>query len=86
MDISRKQSMPNFTKNEHFLPPLIRTYTCADQGVRTIHFSENLACFFSSYLRFEIRPFALLPTNSRIPGAYLGPCDTTMMEPFRENS
>ena len=36
--------------------------TCAYQEVRNVHFSENLACFvFFCYLRFAIRPFALLP-------------------------
>ena len=25
--------------------PLLRTRTCAHQGVRNVHFSENLACF-----------------------------------------
>ena len=42
--VSRKQSTPNFPKNEHFLP-LIRTRTCAYQGVRNVSFLENLACF-----------------------------------------
>ena len=42
--------------------PLKRTHTCAYQGVRNIRFLENSTSFFSCYLRFEIRPFALLPT------------------------
>ena len=41
--VSRKQSTPNFPKNEHFLPP--DTHTCAYQGVRNLRFLENLACF-----------------------------------------
>ena len=44
--------------------PLIRTRTCTYQEVRNICFSENLACFFSWNTRFEIPPFALLPTIS----------------------
>ena len=39
----KRQSTPNFPKNEHFLPP--DTHTCAYQGVRNVRFSENLACF-----------------------------------------
>ena len=55
--------MPNFPKNEHFLP-LIRTRTY--QGVTNVRFSENLACFvFLKHFcnRLEILLFALLPTN-----------------------
>ena len=36
--------------------------TCAYHGVRNVRFSENLACFAFMLLRFEIRPFVLLPT------------------------
>ena len=42
--VTRKQSAPNFPKNEHFLPP-IRTLTTVYQGVRNVPFSENLAGF-----------------------------------------
>ena len=38
-EVKRKQSTPNFPKNEHFL----RTY--AYQGIRNVYFSENLAYF-----------------------------------------
>ena len=44
--------------------PLIRTRTCAYQGVRNVRFSENLTCFVFLKHRFEIRPFAVLPTIS----------------------
>ena len=43
--------------------PLVRTRVCAYQGVRNVCFLENLACFVSCDTRFEIRPFALLPTE-----------------------
>ena len=43
--------MPNFQKNERFYP-LIRTRTCAYQGVKNLRFSENLAC-----LVFLLPPF-----------------------------
>ena len=41
---------------------LIRTRMCAYQGVRNVCFSEWRA-LFSCNTRFEIRPFALLPTS-----------------------
>ena len=40
--------------------PLIRTRTCAYQGLRNVRFSENLACFVFLKTHFEIRPFTLL--------------------------
>ena len=43
--------------------PLVRTRTCAYQGVRNVHYSEILTCFVFLKHRFEIRPFAFLPTN-----------------------
>ena len=42
--------------------PLIRTCTCAYQGVRNFVFRKMLA-LFSWNTRFEIRPFALLRRN-----------------------
>ena len=60
-EVTRIQSTPNFPKNERFLA-LIRTRTCTYKGVKNVRFSENLASFDSCYFRFEIRPFAILPT------------------------
>ena len=37
--VTRKQSITNFSINEHFL--------LIDQGVRNVRFSKNLACFAS---------------------------------------
>ena len=45
--------------------PLIRTRTCAYQGVRNVRFSENLMCFIFLKTRFEIRRFVILPTISQ---------------------
>ena len=42
--VSRKESTPNFPKNDYFLPT-DSTPTCAYQGVRKIRFLENLAWF-----------------------------------------
>ena len=42
---------------------LIRTRTYAYQCLRNVCFSESLACFAFLKHRFEIHPFALLPTN-----------------------
>ena len=43
--VSRKQSTPNFPKNEHFLPFEHFLRTCAHHGVRNVRFMENLVCF-----------------------------------------
>ena len=51
MRASRKQSTPNFPKNEHFLPSDTHTYPPDTHTyvrvleVRNFRFSENLACF-----------------------------------------
>ena len=59
MGVTRKQSVPIFPKNEHFLPP---DTLCAYRRLRNIRFSENLAgFFFSCNTRFKIRLFAILP-------------------------
>ena len=42
--------------------PLIRTRTCVYQGVRNVRFRKIWRALFSWSTRFEIRPFALLPT------------------------
>ena len=47
---------------------LIRTRTCAYQGVRKVHFSENLASLVFLNICFGIRPFALLTTIYHYPG------------------
>ena len=43
MDVTRKQSTPNFPKNEH-LSPNTQTYVCVSGG-KHVRFLENLACF-----------------------------------------
>ena len=41
-----KKTKPiKFPEKWTFLTPLMRTCTCAYQGVRNVHFSENLTCF-----------------------------------------
>ena len=63
-EVTRNQSTPNSPKNKHFYP-LLRTYTCACEGVKNARFSENMAHFvsFSCFLPFKICPFALSPMN-----------------------
>ena len=58
--VTRRQHTPNVPKNYYFLHPDMHTY----QGVRNVPFPEILA-LFSCNTRFEIRPFALLPANTR---------------------
>ena len=43
--------------------PLIRTPTCAYQGVKNVCFWKICCALFSCNTRFEISPFAQLPTN-----------------------
>ena len=60
--VTRKHSTPNFPKNEHFLSPDTHG---AYQGVRNARISKIWRALFPFNTCFEIRPFALLPTNSR---------------------
>ena len=57
-----KQSMPNFLKNEHFLPPDTHTYVCLSGGKECSFFGKFGELCFSSNTRFEIRPFPFFPT------------------------
>ena len=59
----KKTKQAKFSEKQTFFNPLIRTRTCAYQGVRNVRFSEKLAYFIFLWHRFEIRSFALLPTN-----------------------
>ena len=60
MEVTKKQSTPNFPKNEHFLPADMHTYVCASGGKKCSYFGKlGVLCF----LVFKICPFALLPTN-----------------------
>ena len=59
----RKTKHVEFSEKRTFFYPLIRTGTCAYQGVKPVRFSENLACFVFLKTHFEVRPFALLPSK-----------------------
>ena len=50
--VSRKQSMPNFPKNEHFLPPDTHTHMYVSGGTKL-----GVLCF----LETPVFRFALLP-------------------------
>ena len=43
--VTRKQSKLNFLKNEHFLSPNTQGGKKWGKRVRSVRFSENLACF-----------------------------------------
>ena len=58
-----------FSEKRTFFYPLIRTRTCTYQGVKNVRFSENWRALYSCYLRFEIRSFAIVPTNYSISQA-----------------
>ena len=57
--VTRKQSMPNFPKNEHFLPPDM--HTCVGvSGGKKCSFSGKfgMLCFLvTSVLRFALFPY-----------------------------
>ena len=61
--VSRKQSTPNFSKNEHFLPPDTYTYVCVSGGKKCSFFGKfGVLCF----LETPVLGFALLPLSSPV--------------------
>ena len=56
---SRKQSTPNFPKNEHFLPPDTQTYVCLSGGKKCSFFWKfGVLCFLETpVLRFALLPY-----------------------------
>ena len=61
--VSRKQSTPNFPKNEHFLPPDTHMYVWVSGSKKCWFFLKIWRALFSWNTRFEIQRFALLPTS-----------------------
>ena len=59
MGVSRKQSMPNFPKNEHFLHPDTHTYMYVSGGKKCSFFGTFSVLFFleTSVLRFAFLPY-----------------------------
>ena len=55
-ELRRKQSTPNFSKNEHFLPPDAHTYVCVLGGKKCSVFGKfGVLCFpLTSVLRFTL--------------------------------
>ena len=60
MEVIGKQSIQYFPKDKHFLPTDTHTW-----WAHVIVFGTFWRALFSFYLRFEIRPFALLPIKYR---------------------
>ena len=63
----KKTKRAKFSEKRTFLPPpppLIRTRTCAYQGVRNACFSENLSCFV--FFETPVLRFAFLPYYRQI--------------------
>ena len=54
--ITRKESTPNFPKNEHFLSPDMHTYVCVSGGKKCLFFRKiGVLCFFvTPVLRFAL--------------------------------
>ena len=62
MGVSKKQSTPNFPKNEHFLPPNAHAYVCVSGGKKCSFFGKfDVLCFLET--RFEICHLALFPAK-----------------------
>ena len=62
MGVSRKQSTPNFPKNEHFLPPDTHMYVCVSGVNKCLFFGKlGVLCF----LEIPVLRFALLPYYPR---------------------
>ena len=63
MGVSRKQSMPIFSLNEHFLPPDMHNYVCVSGGKKCSFFGKfDVVCFLETpFVRF-----ALFPYNRRL--------------------
>ena len=63
MGVMKKQTTKNFPKNKHFLHPDTHTQVCVT-GVKKCSFFRELGILSSLVnTRFEIRSFALWPTN-----------------------
>ena len=56
----KKTKHVEFSEKRTFFYPLIRTGTCAYQGVKTVRFSENLTCFVFLKYPFWGSPFCLI--------------------------
>ena len=60
-----KQGTPNYSNNEHLLPTDAHTYACISLCKKCSFFGKFVVlCFLVTFVRFEIRSFALSPTNS----------------------
>ena len=57
--VSRKQSVPNSPKNEHFLPPDTHTNVCVSGGKKCSFFGKfGVLCFLETpVLRFTLLPY-----------------------------
>ena len=63
--VSRKQSLPNFPKNKHFLPPDTHTYVCVTGGKKCSFFGKSgVFCFLETpALRFALLPYYPMNQN-----------------------
>ena len=61
MAVRRKQSTPNFPKNDYFLPSHPQTCVCLSGGTKCLFFGKFGVLSCNNH--FQICRFALLPTN-----------------------
>ena len=56
--VPRKQNMPNFPKNEHFLPPDTHTYVRVSGEKKCSFFGNfDVPCFLETPVRFALLPY-----------------------------
>ena len=63
---NKKAKHAKFSEKRTFLTPWYGHVLVRVRGYKMFVFPKNLACLLSCYLRFEIHPFALLPTTNQI--------------------
>ena len=82
MGVSRKQSMPNFPLNEHFLPPDMHNYVCVSGGKKCSFFGKfDVVCFLETpFVRF-----ALFPYNRRLSFQILNVKENTPLLCFKNS-
>ena len=62
MEVSKKQSTPNFPKKEHFLPPNAHAYVCVPGGKKCSFFGK---CDVLCFLETRVSRFAILLYSRR---------------------
>ena len=64
--VPRKQSTPNFPKNEHFLPSDMHAHVCVSEGKKCSFFGKcDVLCFLEThFLRLALLPYYRRSTHT----------------------